>query len=100
MSDDAKDKQTEPPYEPDLSEVPNFGALREWFDKLESWCKAAAETLEKRDDENDELKGQLEELESEEGAAKHRLEEIEEMVADVGRGVRTVDELKDLVERG
>lgn len=84
------------PEVPDPTEKPNFKALREWIDRLESWVDAALkaqEELQERYDKSCDDRLALDEKLSEAEGAQKELDDLEVELADVGRGIRTLDEV-------
>src|SRR4051812_23510782 len=97
----------------DVSELPNFGALRtalegspsrqailDWVAKLEGWCKASmaenADTEQKLQGEiekSDEALAKAERELEETRAAAEELDHLRDAIMDVERGIRTHDEL-------
>lgn len=84
------------PDQHDLTQVPNFPALTDWFAKLQSWCEEAVSQNAHQDTEIRELKSKLEDQEKELAQQRHADDEVDsiiEFVEDIGRGVRTLEEL-------
>lgn len=87
---------------PDVTDLPKFGALKEWIEKLEAWSRqihvehgtlqAANEQLRIRiahaDEEMSKMRDEQESLES-----------LYELVRDAERGVCTWDEVAQYVRR-
>lgn len=85
----------------EFPEIPNFDAVvkrlaapehepvRAWLDKLAEWCKAAVEA----DDKADNRIRDLEQAISEARDAEEVLTRLYEDLEDVGRGIRTLEEV-------
>lgn len=116
MSEDATPVKTQVRDEDlDITEKPNFTAFREWLDKnygtggslpkitgwldkLERWAELSVEAGENDRQKIEELEGEKESLDVALGEAQadaDALEGLRTMIADVGRGIATWDDVTE-----
>lgn len=105
----------------DITELPNFKALREWLDKnyggqwspesnlakwidkLERWCELSIEAGTQDKDEIEGLQQEQENLVEQIGeleGTEDELEHLRTVVQDIPRGIRSFEELLDTVIEG
>lgn len=85
----------------EFPEIPNFDAIskrlvgpehapvRAWLDKLAEWCKEAVEADTKATGRISDLEQEITTMRD----AERELEELREDLEDVGRGIRTLEEV-------